>query len=107
VSKTKLENINKEWKKEIIDKRNGNTYRLKMMAPKVGTKNDESVLATALLQGTTDKNVARKFCKACQSYGLHQQKTSLLCPKNPNSVHYIGKCVCTVNECLCNLDLQA
>jgi hypothetical protein len=89
-AKQKLENINKEWKKEIIDKRQGNTYRSKMMCPKVGLNEDGSIPTVAQAKGTTDKNGARKFCKACQNYGLHQRRTSLLCPKNPKSVHYVG-----------------
>jgi hypothetical protein len=31
----RLENINKECRKEVIDKQSGNTYRLAMMAPTV------------------------------------------------------------------------
>jgi hypothetical protein len=31
----RLANINKEWKEEVIDKQNGNTYQSAMMAPNV------------------------------------------------------------------------
>jgi hypothetical protein len=90
----RLENINEEWRREVIDKQNGNTYRSGMMAPDQATplssekecSNDGPVVTGGVLENEND----RPFSKACQNYG-HQRRSSRLCPKNPKSNHSEGK----------------
>jgi hypothetical protein len=85
----RLENINKEWLKEVIDRRSGNTYRSAMTAPTVVATETHS--DTPVVDGSMSKERDRPFCRACKNYG-HQRRSSRLCPKNKLSKYYEGKC---------------
>ena len=94
----RLENINKEWQKEVIDKKNGNTYQSAMTAPKGAAaplpSGDATSSEDAIENEGVNKSavVAPRFCNACQNYG-HQRRSSRLCPKNKKSKYYEGKTV--------------
>ena len=94
----RLENINKEWQKEVIDKKNGNTYQSAMTAPKGAAAPLPSGDATSSEEAIENEGVnksavvAPRFCNACQNYG-HQRRSSRLCPKNKKSKYYEGKTV--------------
>jgi hypothetical protein len=81
----RLENINKEWLKEVVDRKSGNTYRTAMMAPTVVTETPSNAPA---VDGSLGEERDCPFCRSCQNYG-HQRRSSKLCPKNK---HYEGKC---------------
>jgi ribosomal protein L32 len=94
----RLENINKEWQKEVIHKKNGNTYQSAMTAPRGaaapllsgdGTSSEEAIDNEGVNKSAV---VAPRFCNACQNYG-HQRRSSRLCPKNKKSKYYEGKTV--------------
>jgi ribosomal protein L32 len=87
-----LENINKEWQKEVINKKNGNTYQSAMTAPRGAMAPTSSKKASENEGVNKSAAVAPKFCNACQNYG-HQQRSSRLCPKNKKSKYYEGKTV--------------
>ena len=92
----RLENINEEWRREVIDKQNGNTYRSGMIAP------GQTTPSSSEKEGSSDGPVvdggvmvnenSRSCCKACGNYG-HQRRSSRLCTKNPKNIHYEGKTV--------------
>jgi hypothetical protein len=89
----RLENINKEWRREVIDKQNGNTYRSGMMAPGQASSEIESSSNGPVVNGGGFKHENNQpFCKACKNYG-HQRRSSRLRPKDPKSNHYEGKTV--------------
>jgi hypothetical protein len=87
----KLDNMNREWKREVIDKQMGDTYRSRMAGPVISPP----TCASKVDDGTEPEvvggvvGVTRPFCKACQSYG-HKRRTSKLCPKNSKSKYYNG-----------------
>jgi hypothetical protein len=86
----RLENINKEWLKEVIDRRSGNTYQSAMTAPTVVATETHS--DAPVVDGSISEERDRPFCRACQNYG-HQRRSSRLCPKNIKlSKYYEGKC---------------
>ena len=80
----RLESINKEWKREVLDKLKGNTYKSRMMAPKVNETTNKATKASC-------DNENRPFCNACQNYG-HQRISSKRCFKNPTHPKYKGTC---------------
>ncbi len=92
----RLENINEEWRREVIDKQNGNTYRSGMMAPGQATpsssEKEGSSDGPVVDGGVMVNENSRAFCKACGNYG-HQRRSSRWCTKNPKSIHYEGKTV--------------
>jgi hypothetical protein len=81
-AKHKLDKINREWQKDIIDKQEGNTYQSRMTGPST-TNNRPSVD----VNGLDENGVKIKFCKACKKYG-RMRRTSLQCTKNPKSQYY-------------------
>jgi hypothetical protein len=91
-----LENINEEWRREVIDKQTGNTYRSGIAATSQTTKSSSEKQSSSKGPvvdggGFEDEN-NQPFCKACKNYG-HQRRSSRLCLKNPKSNHYEGKTV--------------
>jgi hypothetical protein len=68
-----LENINKEWRKEVIDKKNGNTYRSAMMAPAQATPSSSETQSSSngpvVDGGGFDDENDQPTCKACKNYG--------------------------------------
>jgi ribosomal protein L32 len=91
----RLDNINREWQKEVIDKKNGNTYRSAMTAPTASAalqSRDERTGEGAVANEGIDEVADRQFYKACQNYG-HQRRSSRLCLKNKKSKYYEGKTV--------------
>jgi hypothetical protein len=69
----RLDNINAEWKREVVDKQNGNTYRSRMAGPKVSTGQKRTAAdQNASGEGTTSTGKKRPFCKKCQNYGHHR-----------------------------------
>jgi hypothetical protein len=89
-----LENINEEWRREVIDKQTGNMYRSGIAVTSQTTKSSSEKQSSSKGPvvdggGFEDEN-NRPFCKACKNYG-HQCRSSRLCPKNPKSNHYEGK----------------
>jgi hypothetical protein len=87
----RLANINAEWKREILDKMKGNTYKSRMTAPTAASKDDDSNEETDQNGGVAG-DITKVFCNACQNYG-HQRRTSKLCHKNPKNKYYKGTCV--------------
>jgi hypothetical protein len=90
----RLENINEEWRREVIDKQSGDTYRSGIAVTSQTTKSSSEKQSSSKGPvvdggGFEDEN-NRPFCKACKNYG-HQRRSSRLCPKNPKSNHYEGK----------------
>ncbi len=92
----RLENINEEWRREVIDKQTGNTYRSGIAVTSQTTKSSSEKQSSSQggpvvdgAGGFEDEN-NRPFCKACKNYG-HQRRSSRLCPKNPKGNHYEGK----------------
>ena len=92
----RLENINEEWRREVIDKQTGNTYRSGIAVTSQTTKSSLEKQSSSQggpvvdgAGGFEDEN-NRPFCKACKNYG-HQRRSSRLCPKNPKGNHYEGK----------------
>ena len=92
----RLENINEEWRREVIDKQNGNTYQSRMMSPGQATplSSEKEGLSDGPVVngGGLENEINGPFCKACKNYG-HQRRSSRLCPKNPKSTHSKGKTV--------------
>jgi hypothetical protein len=91
----RLDNINREWQKEVIDKKNGITYQSAMTAPTAAAalqSRDETTGEGAVNNEGIEEVADRQFCKACQNYG-HQRRSSRLCSKNKKSKYYEGKTV--------------
>ena len=94
----RLENTNKEWQKEVIDKKNGNTYQSALTAPRGAAAPLPSGDATSSEEAIKNEGVnksavvAPRLCNACQNYG-HQRRSSRLCPKNKKSKYHEGKTV--------------
>jgi hypothetical protein len=99
-STKKLDHITVEWKREIIDKKKGNTYRSRMMNPQSMAATTDKVVAEGA-EGVKGKNgVVKKivFCKKCGNSG-HQRASSRLCPMNPKNVQ-AGYCDGTFVTCV-------
>jgi hypothetical protein len=82
----RLENINKEWRREVIDKQTGNTYRLGIATTSQTTKSSwekQSPSNGPVVDGGgfEDEN-NRPFCKACKNYG-HQRRIKQVVSKKP------------------------
>jgi hypothetical protein len=86
-----LENINAEWKREVLDKQKGNTHHSQMTAPTAASIDNDSNEETARKVGIAG-DIAKVFCNACQNNG-HQRHTSKLCHQNPKNKYYKGTCV--------------
>jgi hypothetical protein len=68
-----LENINEEWRREVIDKQTGNTYRSGIAVTSQTTKSSSEKQSSSKGPvvdggGFEDEN-NRPFCKACKNYG--------------------------------------
>jgi hypothetical protein len=53
----RLANINKEWRKEVIDKQNGNTYQSAMMAPSIVVLLSSEVKDQLAMEGWTRREM--------------------------------------------------
>jgi hypothetical protein len=105
-AKQRLENINKEWKREFLDKKRGHAYHSRMTAPTAAAtelnkncKEQGSVaeVSVAVREGSVPQvsvagriPIDKLYCKGCENYG-HQRKNSRHCHLNPVNKHYKGR----------------
>lgn len=89
-SKKKIDNIRREWKKDVIDKKKGNTYRSKIAGTEPTEKKSKKRKRGGEKGDATGKDGKVLYCKTCKNYG-HQRRSSTKCRKNPASEYYEGE----------------
>jgi hypothetical protein len=79
----KLENIVAEWKREVVDKKDGTTYKSKIATKEDSTEGGKKKRGRKATRGEVGGATTKKilFCTTCKNYG-HQRITSKLCPQN-------------------------
>ncbi len=89
-SKKKIDNIRREWKKDVIDKKKGNTYRSQIAGTEPKEKKSKKRKRGGEKGDATGKDGKVLYCKTCKNYG-HQRRSSTKCRKNPASEYYEGE----------------
>jgi hypothetical protein len=89
-SKKKIDNIRREWKKDVIDKKKGNTYRSRIAGTEPTEKKSKKRKRGGEKGDATGKDGKVLYCKTCKNYG-HQRRSSTKCRKNPASEYYEGE----------------